>query len=70
MFPQAAGDEVLLSRLVGHWFLCPSRLLLYFNSKRELVWQLGQSDVVSALQQVRPKEMATLMNRAFDAHDW
>ncbi|GMF20665.1 unnamed protein product [Phytophthora lilii] len=62
MFPHAVGDEMLLARLIGLRMTCPVRLFLYFNAQRELVQQVAQADMLPALQEARPREIAALIN--------
>jgi hypothetical protein len=65
MFPHAAGDEMLMSRLAGLWLPVHGRLLLYFNAQRQLVRQIAQSDLIPALHKARPREVATLMSSPY-----
>ncbi|KAG6587067.1 uncharacterized protein IUM83_02732 [Phytophthora cinnamomi] len=64
LFPHAAGDEMLLARVIGLRITCPVRFFLYFNSQRELVLQLAQADLLSALKEARPREIEMLVNSA------
>lgn len=62
LFPHAVGDEMLLARVIGVRMTCPVRFFLYFNAQRELVRQVAQADMLPALREARPREIAILMN--------
>ncbi|KAL4106487.1 hypothetical protein PRIC1_004538 [Phytophthora ramorum] len=66
MFPPLARDRMLMARLVGLSITCSARLLLFFDSRQRLVRQIAQTDifeVLNAVQQARPAELATILGR-------
>ncbi|EGZ11599.1 hypothetical protein PHYSODRAFT_515164 [Phytophthora sojae] len=71
LFPHAAGDEMLLSRVIGLRMTCPIRFFLYFNAQRELVRQMAHADMLPALREACPKEIDILRNsdRFQEVHD-
>ncbi|GMF20706.1 unnamed protein product [Phytophthora lilii] len=57
LLPDLFDNEALVAQLVGFNFISSARLLLYFNSRRQLVRQIVQVEVlavINALHEVMP----------------